>query len=69
MVEPYLGHPKHGDQQANNRTEQSRSLLVSADFGNQIDTIADSKITCDYIGRTAVDPASNGRARDLQFWE
>ncbi len=35
----------------------------------EVSTIADSKITSDHVGYPTVNPASNGRARDLQVGE
>jgi hypothetical protein len=55
-----LGDAKHGDQKTNNRAEQGRPLLVLANLREQVSTIADKEITGDDIGRTAVNPASNG---------
>ena len=69
IVELDLGDAKHGDQKTNNRTEQGRPLLVLANLREQVSTIVDKEITGDDIGRTAVNPASNGRPRDLQFGE
>jgi hypothetical protein len=44
-------------------------MLVLMDLNKQVGTIANSKIAGDHIGHATVNPASNGRARDLQFWE
>ncbi len=69
IVESDLGDAKHGDQKTNNRAEQDRPLLVLTNLRKQVNTIADSRITGDDIGYATVNPASNGRARDLQFGE
>jgi hypothetical protein len=44
-------------------------MLVLMDLSKQVGTIAGSRIAGDHIGHTAGDPALNGRAGDLQFWE
>ncbi len=60
IVESDLGDAKHGDQKTNNRAEQGHPLLVLANLRKQVSTIADKEIAGDDIGRTAVNPASNG---------
>jgi len=39
VVELDLRHPKHGDQQSNNCTEQSRAMLIVVDLSNQVGAI------------------------------
>jgi hypothetical protein len=58
MVEPELRYPRHGDQQANHRAEQSRSMLVLVDLNKQVGAIANRKIAGDHIGLATVNPAS-----------
>ena len=57
MVEQQLGHPRHGDQLAADRTGHNRSRWVSTDIGNQVGRIAGSEITFDSAGRNTLDPA------------
>jgi len=68
-VEPNFRDAKHGDQQANHRTEQSRSLRQGMHLCNEFGTLAGSEIAPDDIRSTAVNPAPDGRARNLQFGE
>ncbi len=69
VIEPELRHTKHGDQEANHRPEQSRSAPEPLDLDGQLGIIRGSEIARDDIGSAAMNPASNGRARDVQFWE
>jgi len=39
------------------------------DLGSQLGMIMGSKIASNHIGRAAMNPASTGRLRDVQFWE
>jgi hypothetical protein len=60
IAEPDLRYPKHGDQQANHRTEQSRSMLVLVDLSKQVGAIAGSEIASNHIEHATVNPTSNG---------
>jgi len=39
------------------------------DLGDELTAIVVGKLTGNDISRTSVNPASNGRARDVQLWE
>jgi hypothetical protein len=69
VSEPGLRHPKHGDQEANNGSELSGSTPEPFDLDDSLGTLATCEITGIDISRAAVNPASNGRSGDLQFWE
>jgi hypothetical protein len=53
-------YPDDGDQQADNRTGQSRPRLESMDLSKQESTIASSEIAGDYVGRASLNPTSDG---------
>ena len=69
VIETDVRHSKHRDQEANDCSEQNRSTPEPFEFRGQLDTIMDSEIASDDIARAAMNPSSNRRARDVQFWE
>jgi len=69
VIDPDLRYSKHGDQEANDRSEQSRSTSEPFDLGGQLGIIIGSEIARGYVGRATVNPASNGRAWDVQLGE
>lgn len=69
VVESDPRYPKQGDQEANDRAEQSRSGLEPFDLGSQLGTIMGSVIARNHVGRAAMNPTSDGRTWDVQLWE
>ena len=65
----YLRGPNQRDQEADDRSEQSRSTPQPFDLGDELTTIVVGKVTGDDVSRAARNPTSNGRAGDVQFWE
>ncbi len=61
--------PKHGGQEANDGTEKSRSTPEPFDLRRHLRIVIGSEIACNDIGHAAMNPASNGRARDVQIRE
>jgi hypothetical protein len=69
VVQLNFRNPNDGDQQANHRAQKGRSMTMLADLSNQVGAIASNEIAGDHIGNASVNPASDGRAWNLQFWK
>ena len=69
VIESDLRSPKLGGQEANDGAEQSRPTPESVDLRCHLRRIIGSEIGCNDIGRAAMNPASNGRAWNVQLRE
>jgi hypothetical protein len=66
VIEPDVGHSKHRDQEANPRSEQSRSTPEPFDLRGQLDTIMGREIASADIARAAMNPTSSPECRKTQ---
>jgi hypothetical protein len=69
VIELDLRYPKQGDQEANDCSEKSCSTPEHRDLGNERATLTADGIAGNHISSATVNPASDRRTRDLQFWE
>ncbi len=69
VIETDVRRSKHRGQEANYRSEKSRSTPEPFEFRDEFTTVVVGEVTGDDISRAAMNQASNGRAWDVQFWE
>jgi hypothetical protein len=69
VIDLDLGYPNHGDQKTHDGSEQSRSTPQPIDLIRHLRMIMGSEIASNHIGHAAMNPASNGRAWDVQLGE
>jgi hypothetical protein len=67
VIELDLRCPEEGDQESNYCSEQSCSTPEPFDLGGHLGIVMGSEIASNHIGRAAMNPASNGRTRDVQL--